>query len=290
VAALAIAAAIGIASGAFRSPTIAGAQAVTVDETKVFPSSGLAGVDVNAVSEQVRVTQTSDERITVRFHGSVRGVRPDALPALSAEAAGGVLSIRILHWPRVGLAMLASELIIDLAVPRSYGKDLSVRTVSGEVDMDDHTLSGLSVTTTSGAVHLQVMHAARAAVRTTSGELTAAELSGGKTTLTTVSGEIDVRSLSGDVYARTTSGAVRLRYAAQPGAVEIGSTSGEVTLLLPAEARFTLDARSTSGDIRCDFPLTLSGGKGAHALKGTAGGGATPVRIQTVSGEIAITR
>ncbi len=289
-AALGIAAVIGLASGAFRTPTLTGAGALTVDETRDFPTTGVSRVDVTVVSEGVRITQSADERISIRYHGTVRGVRPDALPTLSAGEANGTLTIRILHWPRVGLGMLASQLSLDVALPRGYGKGLTVRTVSGDVEMADHGFTGLEVTTTSGDVRLQSMRAEQVSLRTTSGELTAAGLASVRSSLTTVSGEIDMRSMTGEVHARTTSGGVSLRYTAQPRAVEIDSTSGEVTLFLPPEAEFALDARSTSGSIRCDFPLTVSGGRGEHALSGKTGKGSAAVRLRTVSGEIVVGR
>ncbi len=109
--------------------------------------------------------------------------------------------------------------------------------------------------------------------------------------ITSVSGHVRVKSLRGDLTARTVSGDMSLTYPAGPGRLDVESTSGSVTLHLPAGASFILDAHSTSGDIRCRFPITISqsaDGGGRHALAGTVGAGAGRIQVRTVSGDMRI--
>jgi hypothetical protein len=59
-----------------------------------------------------------------------------------------------------------------------------------------------------------------------------------------------------------------------------------------ADASFSLDARSTSGDVTCRFPIVVedrSTGGGNHVLAGKVGTGAGSVTVRTVSGDIRVT-
>jgi len=77
-----------------------------------------------------------------------------------------------------------------------------------------------------------------------------------------------------------------------PQRLQAKSTSGTVTVRLPADASFALDARSTSGDVACRFPIVVEesrAGGGSHVLAGKVGTGAGSVTVRTVSGDIRVT-
>jgi lia operon protein LiaG len=284
VAALGIAAVIGLSFGVTRGGR--GAGAVTVDESRSFPAEGVTKISVSAVSERIRIIDSGDGQITARLSGTVRAGSRAAAPRLAAEAAAGVVAVKIQRRP----AFVWSDLTLTVSVPRGWAGALAADAVSGEVEIADHAYGdALAVTTTSGKITLGSVAAAAITARSTSGEIKAAAVASPKATFTTVSGAVEVRSLTGGLTARSTSGEISVRFAAQPGAVDVSSTSGEVTLAFPSDAGFTLDARSTSGSITCDFPVTLKGGR-EHALSGAVGSGAAPVKVATTSGEIRITR
>lgn len=102
----------------------------------------------------------------------------------------------------------------------------------------------------------------------------------GRVDLETASPVIDLHSVSGELAAAST---------AQPTRVSIGSTSGRVTLRLPTEAQFAIDAHSVSGGVRCDYPVMLQStvSPRANRLVGTVGADPSgEVRIRTTSGSI----
>jgi hypothetical protein len=61
-----------------------------------------------------------------------------------------------------------------------------------------------------------------------------------------------------------------------------------VTLSLPADAAYTLDARTGSGSISTAQPLTVQGRVGRNHLTGTVRGGGNNVHVRTGSGSIDI--
>jgi hypothetical protein len=70
--------------------------------------------------------------------------------------------------------------------------------------------------------------------------------------------------------------------------VAVQTGSGSVTLTLPPDAGYTLDAQTGSGSISTAQPLTIQGRIGRHHVAGTVRGGGQSVRVRTGSGSIDI--
>jgi len=122
-----------------------------------------------------------------------------------------------------------------------------------------------------------------------------------------VSGDVRVSS-DGPVQAHSVSGDVEASMGSigtQP--LDFGSVSGNVTLRLPAGANADFSARTLSGEIDSDFPLTLGGGRrgddddrdgGVVRLRlhigqqasGRLGRGGPEIKVNTVSGDITLRR
>lgn len=195
----------------------------------------------------------------------------------------------------------------------------TVRTTSGDVNLRDVT-GAAEISVVSGDVDL--LRVKSAAVSGSSGDLSASEV--GALRVVTISGDVEigtardsvsVRSISGDVRitaalqgvaASSTSGAVTvdgsaggLKLSSQSGdlkatvarlgrACEMQSTSGELTLELPANVDATLDIHSTSGSIDCRMPVRLVT-HDRNSLNGRMGRGGAPIVLRTTSGDITVT-
>lgn len=124
-------------------------------------------------------------------------------------------------------------------------------------------------------------------VRTSSGSIEVTQTGGGDVEASSSSGSVRVRGVQGGVRASTTSGSLAIE-----GQLardwRLSSSSGHVTVSLPASQGFELDASSGSGRIDTDFPITVSGTIGKHALRGSARGGGPLLHVRTSSGGISI--
>ncbi|HET7228493.1 MAG TPA: hypothetical protein VFJ16_00690 [Longimicrobium sp.] len=138
-----------------------------------------------------------------------------------------------------------------------------------------------------------------------------------------VSGDVDVRGLRGPVDAASVSGDVHVSSSAEvransvsgdvfaslgriPGdGLEFRSVSGNVTLELPAGTDADFQARTLSGEIESDFPLTIEGRRGrgddddrggwprvrvGHNMRAHLGRGGPELSVTTVSGDITLRR
>jgi DUF4097 and DUF4098 domain-containing protein YvlB len=320
-AALVIAALIWLMTGSPRPDGSVGIQGAgeTVDQRASLPLAGVSALTIEAVDENVSVIEGTGDAVEVWLHGTYRGGGAGEVPKLVTSAAGSAAVAKVQHAP-LEIGVHWCDLTLEVRVPRRYAGSVKVTNVSGDIETANHEYSEFELVTTSGEIAVAAVRAKQATIRTVSGDvgadsvnaLTASlrttsgavrvkSLAARDADISSVSGDVNVESLTGNATAHTTSGEVSLGYAAVPPSVSVVSTSGDVSISLPADAAFTLDARSTSGDISCVFPITIEGrrsGQGEHALAGTVGGSgnklvgaeASMIRIETTSGEIQIKR
>jgi DUF4097 and DUF4098 domain-containing protein YvlB len=242
------------------------------------------------VERNTPVIEDSPSRleISVPKHGgisvigfiSTKGVVHVKLPAqctLEVHTASGDVTIQ-------GGTVLSAPVRVETAsgdvTVHGGAKELLLDTASGDVRVTGDALAVLQADTASGDVRVD-SGAARAAVET-------------------ASGDIRLRNLGGDLTANTSSGTVEARWSRLPAGskVRIGSSSGDVTLRLPATAALSGEVRTTSGDIRSDFP----GAEESHGHRFTLSGAAvTPERpeaaaagaelsIRTSSGDVTLVK
>lgn len=182
--------------------------------------------------------------------------------------------------------------------------------VSGNVEVSD--IQGeVEANTVSGAVLVRAI-GNRVRAKSVSGDVEAQDLKG-DSVLESVSGSIEARAITGDVEANTTSGRIELRditarrlsakttsgtvtfegaIVAQ-GRYEMESLSGSIRLTIPSDAAFELHAKTFSGSIESDLPVTLRGAVSSRhgrqkSLDGAVNGGGAEVELSAFSGSIQI--
>jgi lia operon protein LiaG len=289
---LGIAALIGLAAGGF-APWEFRRTGVTVDERKSLPLTGVDLVALTTIADNIRVIDGKGDSVEAWLHGTAGAVNPDAVPHLVAERAGSTADIRVERKQPVIIGHLWSDLTLEVSLPKGYAGRLSVKSVSADINVVDHAYAGLALSTTSGEIRVGAVSALDFSMYSISGDLSATAVSSRRADMSSVSGDVEVKSLAGDTTVHTTSGGVKIAFAVTPPRLDAASTSGDVMLRLPSDARFILDARSTSGNISCTFPITISeraAGGGNHVLAGAVGSGPKTVAVRTVSGDIRIER
>jgi DUF4097 and DUF4098 domain-containing protein YvlB len=124
---------------------------------------------------------------------------------------------------------------------------------------------------------------------TTNGEIDVAAL-GGKLIAQTTNGDLRAKNLTGGVDARTTNGDVRIDVASL-GAdrVELTTTNGSVTLMLPETAKADLSASCTNGGIDVSaVKVDPTAEQTRRRVEGRINGGGTPIQLRTTNGRIRV--
>src|SRR3954470_5997690 len=207
----------------------------------------------------------------------------------------------------------------DVSVP----KDTSVQSRTGSGDQRISDVAG-PVRANTGAGNVTVSNVgSEVRANAGSGDLrisnvqgrTYTETGSGNTTATAIAGGFDARAGSGDisfeqtapgsVRAQTGSGNIHLRNVA--GGVEAGAGSGdvevqgkiasdwkihtgsgEVEVKLPSDAKFNINADTSSGRVEVNHPVTMQGTMKRNHIEGTVNGGGTLPDVSTGSGTIRV--
>lgn len=201
---------------------------------------------------------------------------------------------------------------IELEVPR----DATLFFKSDNADFDVDAVSEAHIETHGGRVSLR--HVSRSAEATSVSGDVLLEDSTGRVRLESFSGTVEAvnvgkaaegdffraRSISNDIMLEnvshsrvevaTISGEVTMRGALLRGArYDLRTTSGDITLTMPADASFQLIAKvSAGGEIVTDFPLKYTGGVSsvglisAGRMIGTHGKGDATINLVSFSGTL----
>ncbi len=266
---------------------------IEVKESESFSLQGLAEINVQTSSTDVLIIESAGNSLELLLHGSVFTGRKEAIPHLAAVQRDDVLEVTTQQedGKKFVVGFFSSDLVLELRVPAAYRERIVVRTSSGDVTISDQVLSELSVDTSSGDIELSSLRASTLTAETSSGDQFLENLELEHSQLTSTSGRIRAEAFRGAAEAKSSSGDITLSYEAFNGDLEIRTSSGDVRLFLTDEADFRLQAKASSGDIQCDFPVTLAGADSEmsrNTLTGLIGEGTHQVMVTTSSGDITI--
>jgi DUF4097 and DUF4098 domain-containing protein YvlB len=163
---------------------------------------------------------------------------------------------------------------------------LEISSVSGDVKIEQ-TRGPVSIGTSSGDVSVGGLTDS-VEVRTVSGDVSVERAPAGAR-IRTSSGEIQLQQVSGRLYASTVSAEIHATLMGPVREARLESSSGDVTLALASSASCALEMSTSSGDIDVQVPSqtrTVS----RRLVTAVVRQGTAPVRVQTVSGNITVTR
>jgi DUF4097 and DUF4098 domain-containing protein YvlB len=170
-------------------------------------------------------------------------------------------------------------------VLRHAGGRVRASTGSGSVTAD--AIGGdFEASTGSGSITGTNIAGAMKA-HTSSGSIELVQRGGGDVDATSSSGSLKLRGVKGGVRASTSSGGLNIE-GQMAREWRLSSSSGHVTIDVPADQGLELDANSNSGNIDVDFPVAVSGTIGKHTLRGSVRGGGPLLHVRTSSGGISI--
>ncbi|HEY4961285.1 MAG TPA: DUF4097 family beta strand repeat-containing protein, partial [Terriglobales bacterium] len=128
------------------------------------------------------------------------------------------------------------------------------------------------------------------------------EISGDSLRATDVSGpmrfitrskDIHLEGVTGDLQVENANGDIEIHPASKLpiGKMMLTGKHGDITVVLPANAGFQVDATTRKGDITSDFsPLRNEETNGSSHTTGTIGNGATKLQINADTGDIRINK
>lgn len=181
---------------------------------------------------------------------------------VKAKTAGGSLTFGDIDgpvWARTAGGSIRLDGAIGTADVKTAGGSLDIGDVSGNV----------FAKTAGGSIRINK--------------------AGGNVEAHTSGGSIDVEEVLGNIDASTSGGSVEARIAKQPkGNCSLETSGGSITVYLADDIGINLDAKSSWGKVRSDFPVKGDSGEKKSRLRGEINGGGPTLHLRNSSGTIRI--
>lgn len=248
---------------------IEGAVILRPSEDRTFSIEESAAVSLENENDQMH-TRLSDGTLSIKYAASGKlrlGMRKTLIVRVP-------FTVR-LSWLKVSTTSASLELT-SLACEKM---DLS--TTSGSMKIGDSNGVDLTAGSTSGRVTLTGSTFGDIEINTTSGDMVLDDVGTGTLLIDSTSGSLRFAGRATAIRANTTSGSVHLTPETDElSEINVDSTSGDVTVLLPEGTGFSASLDSVSGDFRGNFDARRSGSVYL------CGDGKIRITVNTVSGDL----
>ena len=234
------------------------------------------------------------------------------LTRIRAETSNGGIGLKGTDGPRVRVRARITVRAKDRAAARNFCSQVEVQVEEAGDELQvrrEHPKppKGMRVEV---AYEIECPARLRAVLRTLNGRI-GVEGMAAEVDAETANGHVNIDGGRGRVLARTKNGAIRARVdalseegqfstlngrievdvAAGQAPVQARTLNGSVELCLPRDFDGQLDARTTNGRVRSDFPVAVTGEVKKNHLQGPIGrGGHSLIDLRTVNGSVSLKR
>lgn len=237
-----------------------------IDEEKTENIDGIKNINVSAPIARVNIISEDREDISIHYYGEVP---PSLNTSLDTKKRGDKLDIKInisnkskVNWDN------NMKLYLDIIVPNSYNENLKVNADLGDIRLESLELSQLNIQADLGNVKMDNIKA-------------------NKMDIDCDLGNIIGNNISGNANVNADLGNIELDYADFDYDLIAVSNLGSISITIPKNSNFNLDAKSDLGTVKTDFPVT-SNEVSKTRLKGTVGNGGKDVKLNVDLGSIRI--
>jgi DUF4097 and DUF4098 domain-containing protein YvlB len=257
--------------------------------------SRYGSIEIKDVTGKLKVSTSSGDIMAVKVKASEASlstsygeveVRDSQVAYLKAGTSSGDVCLDRIYAERVELSTNYGKVIAHAVEATS----LSAESDNGDIRLKGVVLrDSLEARTKYGDITLDDVAAASYKVDSKSGDFNLSEVTG-LLDLHTKSGDIEIsKAKSATLKVDTVSGRVVFKGDILARSLNrIETRSGSIRLTLPETVALELDARTNSGHIRCDFPITIEGERERGRLRGVINAPGTTLEIRTGSGDITI--
>lgn len=158
-----------------------------------------------------------------------------------------------------------------IRLPHKYKESISVNTVSGDLDINYLDSDFFKFSSVSGDMSADIIYSVNSLIKTTSGDCA-------------------IQLFRGNMMYSTVSGDIEMTYEVLDGDFTMKAVSGDAKLNLPKNSEFEVVAKTMSGILKCDFPITYVGHKKKGRLRGQVGSDAYTLSASTTSGDLIISK
>jgi len=172
-----------------------------------------------------------------------------------------------------------------------HSNDVTLSEIKGKVNLDGEFFGDTHLEQISSAIHF---HSSRTDldVPKLQGDMTmdSSDLNisqaVGPVRIVTRSKDIDLSQLTGDAHIENNNGDVTVTAGMPLGNIQISNRTGDISLAVPPNASFSVNASNADGDLNTDFPITVNSSDDRKTAQGQIGSGGPHLDLSTGHGDL----
>ncbi|OPJ54573.1 DUF4097 family beta strand repeat-containing protein [Clostridium oryzae] len=299
-----------------------------INETKTSSLNGIDEISVDVSDANLNFYSGKGNKLKTAVDGTMSAIGNYSKPRLKYYKSGNTLHVEFGESHQVIMFSDSSNMKMDVYIPEAYKNSIKVKSSEGDVSISNFKIDKLncqlddgdlnvsninvsefsnensegditaknittdsaSINSSDGDVKLDEFNAASITYNNSEGNLEANNISVKSSSFESSDGDIDISGFSGDIKAVNSEGDTKVQYNDFNNDVQIESSDGDIQLELPRDAKFNLAANTDDGDLKCDFPVTVSGSRSESTLKGNVGSSSNKVKLNNSEGNISISK
>lgn len=219
-----------------------------MEKNMQFETQGLESIVVHLAWAQLEAFADDVEKIQVLVAGDEHSVAD-----LRLECKDGTL---LVEQPQYGISvnglMDGKWMQICVRMPRAYGKDIFINTISGLLSARGLHGENITLETVSGDQRVLRLEGKTVKLKTVSGDIRVDTLRADELSIRTVSGDVTADSLTArTVKGNGISGEQKLRFSAPFQKIDVNSVSGDV-MIATRQQSVSAVLHSISGQVRTE--------------------------------------
>jgi lia operon protein LiaG len=156
------------------------------------------------------------------------------------------------------------------------------------MEAGDLTAEKINLVTSTGNIKINQLQTKELDIKGTTGKVNIDGCIVETATIKTTTGDVSLRNASGNFNIETSTGKVLLDAKEfENRNVTIGTSTGSISLQLPSTAQFTFVAKSSTGRLKSDFPISTNDKK---QITGKIGTSSSMVDLHSSTGSITISK
>jgi DUF4097 and DUF4098 domain-containing protein YvlB len=255
-----------------------------VNEEKLEDIKGIKTIDVETPFVDVNIIPEEREDIKIHYNGYLEATY---IPELKTKKSGDILYIMAKGDNLNSSRVYSTDLKLNIYIPIAFKDNIEIVTSSGDINVSKLKLSNLKLAASSGDIGIHDLSVDNLSIETSSGEQIVKNVKSKNSNFLASSGDIEIYSFIGDTNVTTSSGEINMDYEKFNNSIDAAASSGDITIKLPSNSEFNLNANTSSGEIESSFPITVTG-KQKNSLSGKVGNSVNAINITTSSGDISI--
>ncbi|HBF36681.1 MAG TPA: hypothetical protein DDW50_05110 [Firmicutes bacterium] len=262
----------------------------TVDQNFKLPQ-GITNIKVQNESGNIQINNTASHTIFAKAHIKLTGHHDNSSTRMkniqkqfkfTGEIQDDTLVVKFItpdEFNFLSRYHCDSNIIID--IPK--GLAIVVKSNAGNIDVSGIDGS-LTVENQAGNVNIDSVMG-NADIHSNAGQVEIKKVNG-SSTIHCNAGNVNLAECEGPITAELRAGNLNIHFTKVSSNCDLDLAAGNLKLSLPANARFTIAAESSMGNIDSDFALTTKKEYTRATANGEVNGGGPLIRIRNSSGNI----